>query len=235
MNIGVIVQATDASPRFPGQALHSLDGKLALDYLLESLQQCDALCEIVVAASRREDDDDLHHHCKQFGVDCIRGSLRNVVGRLRDVLLLRDWDAFVRVDVGSPLLDYRLVSHAVGIANRVRCDLVTNVFPNSFPHGQSVEVIFRDAFLEGYQQMHHRDDLQRVTPYFYSHVDDFKIVNFTSKVNYREIPLAIGAPEDIPRIEAILAGMNRPHWEYSLTKLVKAHRAIDAPSIERAA
>lgn len=235
MNIGAIVQASNCSQRFPGKMLRPLGGKPLMQYLLESLRQCESLSEVVVTTSRRSEDDEIQQYCRQFGVNCFRGSLRNVVGRVRDVLLLQDWDGFVRLHADSPLLDYRLVSHAVGITDRVKCDLVTNIFPHSFPQGQSVEMIHREVFLKAYKQMHRREDLLHTTPYFYRHVEEFKIVNFAMKANRNELQLAIDAPEDFLRLETILADMSRPHWEYPLSETLEILGATNIETFGKAA
>ena len=49
---------------------------------------------------------------------------------------------FVRINGDSPLIDPKLIDKAIKISKKKKgYDIITNVFPRTFPKGQSVEVI----------------------------------------------------------------------------------------------
>ena len=49
---------------------------------------------------------------------------------------------FVRVSGDSPMIDPKLIDKAIKISKKTKGhDIITNVFPRTFPKGQSVEVI----------------------------------------------------------------------------------------------
>ena len=42
----------------------------------------------------------------------------------------------------SPLIDYKLINKAIKISKKYnKYDIITNVYPRTFPQGQSVEII----------------------------------------------------------------------------------------------
>lgn len=221
MRIGVIVQARMVSSRLPGKALMDLAGKPLLQYVLERLERCEMIESVVVATSTANADDVIVQFCQGRGTECYRGPLDNVAGRFRGVLEQNDWEAFVRVSGDSPLLDQRLVDRGVKLFCEGDFDLVTNVWPRSYPYGQSVEVVAAEILKQTYKRMKRLDDREHVTRFFYQHEREFKIGNFKSAVNYAGWRLAVDTADDRKKVEALVQRMTKPHWMYTVDELVK--------------
>ena len=76
-------------------------------------------------------------------------------------------DSFVRICGDSPLLDHRLVDRAVKLFYASpRTDLVSNIFPRSFPKGQSVEVVRTRTLVEALAGFDHPDHHEHGHPLF---------------------------------------------------------------------
>ena len=135
MKIGAIIQARMSSERLPGKVLQQIAGKPMLQYLLERLEHCEVLDGLVVATSVDESDTPITSFCQRYGVSCYRGDLNNVAGRFNDVLDSYGFDAFVRINGDSPLLDQRLVDKAVELFKQHEADLATNALVRSYPKG----------------------------------------------------------------------------------------------------
>lgn len=221
MRIGAIVQARMTSTRLPGKVLRRVRDRPLLQYLLERLQRCDRLDGVTVATSVDPSDDPIETFCVEFGVSCYRGSLDDVARRCADAAGSRGWDAFVRLCADSPLLDPALVDRAIAEYRSREVDLVTNIFPRSYPHGQSVEVVRTSEFTRVVELMTSADDRQHVTRYYYRHAERYRIYNVRSEVNYGDLVLAVDTPGDLQRFETLVAGFERPHWEYGLSELVR--------------
>jgi spore coat polysaccharide biosynthesis protein SpsF len=219
--IGAIVQARMSSRRLPGKSLRPLCGKPLLQYVLESLAQLDELAQTVVATSTDPSDDPIAEFCERFGSPCFRGSLDNVAERFRQASRTHDFSAFVRVSGDSPLLDRRLVARAIALYDESRADLVTNVFPRTFPAGMSVEVVRSESFERVVHSVTDPDDREHVTSFFYRHADQFRIVNFARDVPRRDVHLAVDTPEQFDFVARIVTRMTRPHWEYSLDDVLR--------------
>jgi spore coat polysaccharide biosynthesis protein SpsF len=87
----------------------------------------------------------------------------------------------LRISGDSPLIDFRLINKSINIFKKnKRFDLITNVFPRTFPSGQSVEIIKTSALgknLKFFSKL----DKEHVTRYFYRNSPKFKIKNFANK------------------------------------------------------
>jgi spore coat polysaccharide biosynthesis protein SpsF len=136
-------------------------------------------------------------------------------------------DGFVRVCGDSPLLDQRLVDRGAGIFRSGAYDLVTNVFPRTFPPGQSVEVMSTAFFRRGYALMSEAGDLEHVTRFFYRHNHRFNILNFSAPEDYSGLHLAVDTAEDMQRFAGLVASMARPHWHYGLPEIVRLYRQVE--------
>lgn len=234
MSVGAIVQARMDSERFPGKVLHPVCGKPMLEYLLERLERCALLDAAVVATSSGQTDDPIERFCRVRGKKCFRGSLNNVAGRFRGALERYRFDAFVRVSGDSPLLDPGLVDMAVGMFLQGDFDLVTNVFPRSYPRGQSVEIVRAESFRLVCDDTWPDEESQHVTLFFYRNPNQFKIRNFSAQTDLSNIHLAVDTVEDMERFAAIVAGMEKPHWQYGFEEIVAMYREISSSRRVRA-
>ncbi|MCF8131451.1 MAG: NTP transferase domain-containing protein [Deltaproteobacteria bacterium] len=220
MKIGAIIQARMSSKRFPGKVLHKVAGKPMLQYLLEGMEHCKNLDTIVVATSVADSDSAIEDHCKEFGVSCVRGSLDNVAARFVEVLDKFEFEAFVRLNGDSPLLDYRIVTLAVDTFRAGSYDLVTNVLKRTFPKGQSVEVIRTETFLNTYPLIHSSHDREHVTSYFYNHQSDFSIFNFELEKSQGHVQLSVDTLNDMRKFDIIADSLRKPHWEYTFEEVL---------------
>jgi len=223
MRTGIVVQARMSSARLPGKVLKPLAGKPVLAWLLERLIDV-KLSEkkgpgsmIVVATSRAPEDDAVEALARSLGVGCYRGSLNDVAARLADAAQDAGFDAFVRANADSPLLDAALIEHAYGIYAKNECDLVTNVFPRSFPQGMSVELIEVAAMQRVLRSTDDPQDREHVTRFAYANPGRFRILNFSAPRPRPELQLSIDTPEDFVRIEDCVLRLGpraaRAGWE----------------------
>ena len=225
MEIAAIVQARMGSERLPGKVLEVVEGKPLLAYLLERLALARSLDGVVVATSDDATDDAVASFCRRVGVDCHRGSLEDVAGRILAAVRARGLDAFVRISGDSPLLDQALVDHAVALLNDTGCDLATNVYPRrTYPRGQSVEAFRSTAFERGYALASEADDFEHVTPVFYRHADEFSISSFTHEPSLGDVRLVVDTADDLAAFSEIVAAMDRPHEDYDLDAVLEVCR-----------
>ena len=226
MKIGVIVQARMGSQRFPNKVLYRVAGEPILQYLLERLTHCNCFDGVVVATSVEDSDTPIAEYCLLHNVLCYRGSLHNVADRFNQVLVMYQFDGFVRVNGDSPLLDQRLIEKGIDIFRSRDFDLVTNVMPPTYPKGQSVEVLRTATYQKACALMQEAEDLEHVTKFFYKHPEDFRIHNFALAENLNDIRLSVDTRQDIDNFATIVSKMNRPHWEYKLEDILQIYRGL---------
>ncbi|MHC4416726.1 MAG: cytidylyltransferase domain-containing protein [Planctomycetota bacterium] len=226
MRIGAIIQARMSSRRLPGKVLMPVAGRPLLEYLLDRVEMCGEIVGTVVATSVGEHDDPIAAFCREFAVPCTRGPLDNVAQRFASAAAFFQLDAFVRLCADSPLVDTELISRAVREFRAREVDLVTNVFPRTFPPGQSVEVVDARVFAAAVAAMDDPDDLEHVTRYFYDHADRYRIWNMPSDHLPRDVSFAVDTRADLERFEAVVAALERPHWSYGLAELIEIQRRL---------
>jgi spore coat polysaccharide biosynthesis protein SpsF len=215
------------STRLPGKVLRELGGnKTTLQYLVERLERCQSVDEVIIATSKEPTDDPLVEACEKLGVKCLRGPLLDVAGRYREVVDHFGLDAFVRVTGDSPLLDQRLVDRGVELFKDGEWDVVTNVFPSTFPSGQSLEVVAANAFRVALDKMSEPDEFEHVTRWFYKHSDEVRILNFTQERDEGYMDVSLDTEEDAELIAAIFARMDRPHWDYTAAEVADLCREV---------
>lgn len=199
--------------------MRPMAGKPMLAWVIErvlSVQEADA---VILATSRHSTDDALESLAIRLGVRCFRGDLDDVLGRFVGVCRAFDLDAVVRINGDSPLIDPALISHAVKIFRQARPDIVSNVWPRSYPKGQSVEVVSRttleraDADIFGVAREH-------VTSAMYLSPSKYRIVSFLSETDNQRLQMSVDTEADFQLIETIMQATNGAHLEYGVNELV---------------
>lgn len=193
-----------SSRRFPGKVLAPFRGEPLIRHVLSSIAQAAPSCSIVVATSDHPSDDPLAAYVSTLRVPVFRGALDDVFRRFRDCLEAFPCDWILRISGDSPLLDPRVVRAVVNHAARPaqNVDVVTTVFPRTFPSGQNAELIRGEALRSIDAGTLTDEDREHVTTYFYRNAGRFRIVNVASGVpQLAALRLAIDSVEDLERLE----------------------------------
>ena len=197
-----------SSARFPGKVLAPLGGRPLLDHLVDRLKRVLSQELIVVATSDEGTDDPLAVHASKLGVSVFRGPLDNVFERFRLCLGQFPCAWFFRICADSPLLDPSLLPR---IAARAEdgVDLVTNVFPRTYPKGHSVELLRTETYVRLDSQALSAEEREHVTKVYYNHPDQFRIVNVESgDSSLSRLNFCVDTPEDLSRLDAHVASEN---------------------------
>lgn len=220
MRIAAVVQARMSSRRLPGKVLREIRGAPLLQYVVERLARAERAGPVIVATSYGREDDAVAAFCERRGLPCHRGPLDDVASRFLGVATEHRLDAIVRVSADSPLIDREVVERVVDAYTAARPDLATNVYPRTFPRGESVEVIAVGALRRARDETADAYDLEHVTPFFYLHPERFTIRNVSADQDQGQRSLAVDTAEDLERLESIFARMTRPHWDYGYEELL---------------
>ena len=213
----VIVQARMGSTRLPGKVMAPIEGKPLLSVLLERLSIIQH-AKVVLSTSDNAEDDVLDELGRSLGIRVFRGKVNDVASRFLHAALELKAESFARISGDSPLLDPSLVTQAFDeYLSCGEADIVTNVFPRSFPRGQSVEVIRTQVLARHLNEMnsHQRE---HVTQYFYSNHDKFTIRNFSNACGDQgQINLSVDTDSDLARVRvtARSLGFNASYQAYA--------------------
>ena len=168
-----------SSRRFPGKVLAPFRGRAVIDHVVDQITKALPLDRIIIATSTESSDDPLAAHLRARDVSVFRGSLEDVFGRFQGCLREHPCTWFFRVCGDSPLLDpvlfTRLLERRSG-----GVDLVTNIFPRSFPKGQSLELVNARAFQALDSTQLSPEQREHVTQVFYDDPSRFQIANVSA-------------------------------------------------------
>lgn len=200
--LAVIVVARMTSSRLPGKSLLSLAGLPVLEHVLTRVAMSQEADCLVVATSTESTDDPIADWCDRHGVRCFRGSHSNVAQRVFQAGKAVRASGLVRVSADSPFIDPALIDHAIKLFRDQEVTLVTNVFPRTFPKGQSVEVIAVNALERSLLGGLTPEQQEHVTKAFYDQPDNFRIANFATddvagtRGDHSWVQLSIDSEED---------------------------------------
>ncbi len=198
----VFIQARMSSTRFPGKVLAPFHGKPVIAHVIAAAARALPRGCIVVTTSVEPADDPLAGYVRDLGVAVYRGELDNVVARFQACLAAHPCDWFFRLCADSPLIDPGLLEAAMHYAGRPDIDLVTNVFPRTFPRGQSVEMLRAKTFAALDAGRLTPQQKEHATQIYYYHPERFKIVNLEADAPApAEASYAVDTLEDLGRLE----------------------------------
>lgn len=224
----IFVQARMSSQRLPGKVLKSVQGKVMLQYLIDRLRLLDF--PLVVLTSEHPSDALVSAYCTEQNIPVFRGPLERVADRFLGAAEVWRCSHMVRISGDSPMLDPQIVKRALQHSRQHPEALISNVFPRSFPKGQSVEVIPVSLLKREIAHMS-AEDQEHVTPLFYRKADAIEIVNFEAQEPLRplgpleQIQMSVDTPEDFAQFESLVQTLPAPFESYSYLELIEAMRS----------
>ena len=111
-------------------------------YVHNSVKKSKLIKKIVVAISDKRSDNALANYLKKSKINFTRGDLSNVAQRMYNTAKKIKAKFFLRVSGDSPLIDHTIIDRGVRLYKKnPKFDLITNIFPRTYPSGHSVEII----------------------------------------------------------------------------------------------
>ena len=197
-----IIQARTSSKRFKNKVLKKIYGKSMINHVYDKIKLSKYFKKIIVATSNHKSDNKLVMLLKKSKIPYFRGDLNNVAKRFLDLAIKKKAKFFLRVSGDSPLINFKIIDNAfeIFIKSNKKLDLVTNIYPRTFPKGQSVEII-KTSILKHYLVEFSNKDKEHVTRYFYRNSKKIKIKNFKNKFKKKLINQAIDTKKDLEFIK----------------------------------
>jgi spore coat polysaccharide biosynthesis protein SpsF (cytidylyltransferase family) len=199
MTTTAILQARMGSTRLPGKmTLPIIDGKGALELMVERVSQSKTLDRVIVATTVLPEDDTLAEVCKHIGVPTFRGDPADVLDRYYQCARThaRD-DILVRLTGDCPLHDPSVIDRVVTYFLSARYDYAANTHPPTFPDGLDTEVFTYAALERAWSKATLLSEREHVTYYIYTHPNEFQIGNFASPVDLSAHRWTLDEPADL--------------------------------------
>jgi len=199
-----IVQARVSSSRLPGKVMEPILGIPMIVFMLRRVARAQNLDRLVLATSVEESDDVLSQIAAQYGFDCYRGDLLDVLARFAGAAKLYEADVIVRLTGDCPLIDYDIIDSCISTLIQKDLDYVSNVDPPTFPNGLDVEVLTSDALAQANADAKTSSDREHVTPYIRRNKTQFRQANVRSCVDLSSLRWTVDHRDDLELVRALV-------------------------------
>ena len=178
----IAIQARVSSKRFPRKVLEKINGRTLIECVIERCT--DTGFQVFVLTSDDLTDDPLEELLSHKKYSYYRGSLNDVRARYLNFMRKENINQVVRISADSPLIHPDVISQMISSAKDfIGYDIITNIFPKTYPRGQSVEIVSKTAFESIRDIPLSEYDKENVTSYFYQNFSKYKIKNFSNVQN----------------------------------------------------
>ncbi len=210
-----------------------------LGRLIDRLKCCQSLDVICVATSVDPSDAPLEDFAKAEGIQCYRGSLEDVLGRVLNAGRAMNADLMVEVTGDCPLVDPGIIDAAVTRYRQGGADYLINVLDKlSFPIGFDVQVYRMDLLEEISQLTNDPYDRVNVTPYFYRNGEKYRTINLLAppELDRPRYRLCVDYPEDFDLVAAVYENLlpAKPDFDaFDIVQFLDAHPELAASNVNR--
>ena len=208
--IGCIIQARMGSSRLPGKTMMKIDEQNPLlYYVIKQIQFSKLIDKIVVATTELSEDDIIFNFVKSLGIECFRGSEKDVLDRHYQCAKKYSFSTIVRIPSDKPLIDPEIIDLVINKFKQNSFDYVTNFLPYTFPYGTEVEVISYAALEKTWNKAQLPSEREHVTPYIYTHKEDFQILNVENSENLSVYRWEVDQKNDLKLVKLIVSKIRK--------------------------
>lgn len=216
-----IVQARMSSSRMPGKSLMDLAGKPLLQHVIERLGRSRLLDGIVIATTDDAADAPILEFAAKHGISAYAGDRDDVLARYLAAATQYEADIIVRVTGDCPLIDPRLSDDVIAARAEADAEYAGNFVVRSFPRGADTEAFTIDSFGRVAAKASRPYEREHVTPYYYLHREEFRLISVEAKGNLRrpELRLCVDTDDDLQLVRTIFERLG-PGNSFSIPDIV---------------
>jgi spore coat polysaccharide biosynthesis protein SpsF len=202
---GVIIQARMTSRRFPGKSMALLAGKPVLAHVIERCQKIPFIERVVVAMPSYSASQPMAELSSSMGADIFFGPEEDVLKRYYLAATYFDLTTIMRITADCPFIDPIVCGEVLSLLKANDFDYCSNVHPvRTYPKGLDCEVFTYDCLEAAHTLTKNHLGREHVTPWMQSR-KGIKRANVQQRVDISSQNWCVDYPEDIPRLEAMLA------------------------------
>jgi len=217
-----IIQARIGSTRLPGKVLMEVNGRPLLAYQLDRISKSKKLDKVVVATSTLEKDNAIENFCKDYGVDCYRGSENDVMSRYYECCKQYNPDTVVRMTADCPLIDPEIIDKVVQKFKDDNVDYCANTVPpekSKFPDGSDIEVFSMKALEMANTEVQDEHRREHVTFQFWQDLN-YTSSQYIQNKDWSNYRITVDYPEDFEVVRCILNVLNKKRTFGNLGEII---------------
>ena len=213
----VIIQARCGSTRLSSKVLKEIEGKTALEQMINRVSKSTKVDEIMVATTINQEDIPIVNLVSGLGYRVFVGSSDDVLDRYYQAAKLIRPKYIIRLTADCPLFDWRLLDDAIDELEDDSDDLCS--YTETFPDGEDLEIIRFEALEEMWHEAHLASEREHVTLYVKNHPEKYKLQNYECKLgNLKNERWTLDEPEDLEMIRAVFKFFS-PRTDFSMEEI----------------
>lgn len=221
-----VIQARLGSQRFPAKMLADLGGHSVLEWVVTRVRRSTLVDRTVVATTQEALDDRLVAECQRLGVEVMRGSTNDVLGRFVAAIEGDAADAVVRVCADNPFIDPGCIDQVIREFRESGAEYAFNHRPFgdcNYADGFGAEVVSRRLL----EQMHDSQLTEQQREHVTLSIVDGSVRASThacrapSELAYPQHRFDVDEPSDLARLSQLVIA-NHLNLESSAVHVMQA-------------
>ena len=178
-----------------------------LELLIERLKRAKTINDIVIATSNQPEDKVIEELAGKIRVNCYRGSLEDVLGRVIEATQYVNGDIIVEITGDCPLVDPDIIDHIVNTYLKSNADYVSNVLEATYPAGMDVQVFSLKILKEISEMTNNPEEREHCSWLIYKNPEKtkYKLLNVkgTKDLFNPHLRLMVDYPQDFEFVSKI--------------------------------
>ena len=198
----VMIQARCGSTRLPNKVMKDLQGKPALQRMIERVQKSKLADEVMVLTSIEKNNLPILKLCSELGVRVGVGSEDDVLDRYYQTAKLLKPEYVIRLTADCPCFDPELLDEAL---TELKSDTdYMGMMSATFADGLDIQIISFKALEKSWREAVHSFEREHVTQYAIRHPEIFKLQDFVSPIgDFGNNRWTVDEPEDFEVVAKI--------------------------------
>lgn len=197
------------SKRLPGKVLKKIQNKPLIEILMSRIKKSKLPSDIIVLTTKNKSDDVLVSFLESKEIKYFRGDEDDVLDRYYNAYKKFPCDYIVRITGDCPLMDPYLLDKVIKFSLNTESDYCSNIFKESFPDGQDIEVIKNSVLINAWQKAKLRSEREHVTPFIIKNTnirggDLFKANAYESIQDYSKVRMTVDTLTDFNTIKILI-------------------------------
>lgn len=212
------------SSRLPNKSLMDIDGKTALEFMIDRVRKSDLIDDIVIATTINQEDDVIANLCINNQINCYRGSENDVLDRYYQSAKKYEATIVVRLTSDCPLIDPDLIDETINIFINKKVDYASNAVPpdkKKYPDGSDVEVFSFDALQRSWVETTDIKDREHVTFYMWDKRDNFNTIMLDNEHDWGRYRITVDYIEDLELVRKIVKKLNDNNLDGSTKEIIE--------------
>jgi spore coat polysaccharide biosynthesis protein SpsF len=184
------------SSRLPGKGKMPVLGKPVIERMIERIRCSRHIDDILIATTTLESDNELERFSEALDVQCYRGAVDDVLGRMNAAVASTNADLVVEMLGDNPLVHSDLIDDVVDFYHAEQVDYAANVtveYPHAgsefakFPVGIRVQVFTPEVLAKCDRLVTKVENREHSTSFIYENPKTFKLAYFEARDKWSDL------------------------------------------------